>query len=88
MDTNCVLCEVSVSSSIHRLEPCLVALVCVRPFIDYLFMDLNCCFFYFGLFQVKLQLVSKCNDRLHCYLLCVLLIYITDMRLNFIVHFL
>ena len=38
----------------------LVALVCIPPFIDYLFMVyLSFCFLYFGLFQVKLQLVSK-----------------------------
>jgi hypothetical protein len=46
--------EESVSLSIVRIGPYLVALVYIPPLIDYLFRV-----FYFDLFQVKVQLVSK-----------------------------
>ena len=52
--------EESVSLSIVRVGPYLVALVCLPPFIDYLFrVSLIFWFLYFGLFQVQVQLVSK-----------------------------
>ena len=54
------LSEESVSLSIVHVGPYLVALVCIPPFIDYLFrVGLIFWFLYFGLFQVKVQLVSK-----------------------------
>ena len=50
----------SVSLSIVHVGPYLVALVRIPPFIDYLFrVSLIIWFLYFGLFQVKVQLVSK-----------------------------
>jgi hypothetical protein len=52
--------EESVSLSIVHVGTCLVALVCIPPFVDYL---LRIClifwFLYFDLFQVKAQLLSK-----------------------------
>jgi len=52
--------EESVSLSIVHVGPYLVALVCIPPFIDYLFRAcLIFWFLYFDLFQVKVQLVSK-----------------------------
>jgi len=52
--------EESVSLSIVRFGPYLVPLVYIPPFIDYLFrVYLIFYFFYFDLFQVKVQLVSK-----------------------------
>jgi len=54
------LSEESVSLSIVHVGPYLVALVCIPPFIDYLFrVSLIFWFFYFGLFQVKVEHVSK-----------------------------
>lgn len=53
--------EESVSLSIVRVGPYLVAMVCIPPFIDYTFrVYLIFWFLYFDLFQVKVQLVSKC----------------------------
>jgi len=52
--------EESVSLSIVHVGPYLVALVCIPPFIDYLFRAcLMFWFLYFDLFQVKLELVPK-----------------------------
>ena len=49
--------EESVSLSIVRVGPYLVAFVCIPPFIDYLFrVYLIFWFLYFDLFQVKVQL--------------------------------
>jgi hypothetical protein len=52
--------EESVSLSIVHVGPYLVALVCIPPLIDYPFrVSIIFWFLYFGLFQVKVQLVSK-----------------------------
>jgi len=52
--------EESVSLSIVHVGPYLVALVCIPPFIDYLFrLFVIFGFLYFDLLQVKVQLVSK-----------------------------
>ena len=59
--------EESVSLSIVHVGPYLAALVCIPSFIDYLFCVISW-FRYFDLFQVNVQLVSKWNDGLHCYL--------------------
>jgi hypothetical protein len=59
--------EESVSISTVHVRPYLAALVCIPPFIDYLFCVIFW-FLYFDLFQVKVQLVSTWNDGLHCYL--------------------
>ena len=48
--------EESVSLSIVRVGPYLGLLVCIPPFIDYLFRGLIFLFLYFDLFQVKVQL--------------------------------
>jgi hypothetical protein len=48
------------SLSIVHVGPYLVALVCIPQFIDYPFrVSVIFWFLYFGLFQVKVQLVSK-----------------------------
>jgi len=61
--------EESVSLLIVHIGPYLVALVCIPPFIDYLFRVCAILWFlYFDLFQAKVQLVSKWNDGLHYYL--------------------
>jgi len=52
--------EESVPLSIVHDGPYLVALVCIPPFIDYLFRVHEIFWFlYFDLFQVKVQLVSE-----------------------------
>jgi hypothetical protein len=52
--------EESVSLSIVRVGPYLVALVSIPPFIDYLLrVYLVFRFLYFDLFEVKVQLVSE-----------------------------
>jgi hypothetical protein len=61
--------EDSVLLSIVRVGPYLVALVYVPPFTDYLFrVYLIFWFLYFDLFPVKVQLVTKWNVGLYCYL--------------------
>ena len=61
--------EESFSLSIVHIGPCLVALVCIQPFIDY---HIRAClifwFLYFDLFQVKVQLVSKW--MMDCIVIC------------------
>ena len=57
---NLQLSATSVSLSIVHAGPYLFALVCVPPFIDYLFrVYVIFWFLYFDLFQVKVQFVSK-----------------------------
>jgi hypothetical protein len=52
--------EESVSLSTVHVGPHLVALVCIPPFIDYLFrVYLIFWFLYFDLFQVKVQFVCE-----------------------------
>jgi hypothetical protein len=61
--------EESVSLSIVRVGPYLVSLVCIPPFVNYVFRVILIFWcLYFDLFQIKLQLVSKWNDGLYCYL--------------------
>ena len=61
-------------------------MVCIPPFIDYLFrVYLIFWLLYFGLFQVKVQLVSKWNDGLHYYLVCGLLNLNIYMKLDLVV---
>ena len=62
--------EESVSLSIVHVGPYLVELWFVyrRLLIIFLEVSLIFWFLYFDVFQVKVQLVSKWNDGLHCYL--------------------
>jgi hypothetical protein len=80
--------EESVSLSIVHVGPYSVALVCVPPFIEYLFrVYLILWFLYFDLFQVKVQLVSKWNDGLHCYLFFGFFGFNIGMKLDLVVMF-
>lgn len=80
--------EESVSLSIVRVGPYLgLILVCIPPFIDYLFRVVEfSCFLYFDLFQVKVQLfLSGMMDYI---IFCIWIVYFNIcMKLDLVVMF-